>query len=116
MHRLLEVLVFVGRLDRVLAVAAVGGLFILGAAELAVRLDDPMPLLFWLPTLWGGAALIVAGHRVGNDRLRIAKVIVLLGCAIGFVPSAWTLVMPVLLIAMAIRTISRRDKILVVLS
>lgn len=33
--------------------------FLLGLGELIVRVDEPSPLLFWLPTLWGGNALCV---------------------------------------------------------
>ena len=105
--RLSEVLVLAGRFDRALGALAVSGLFALGTAEAIARLDEPMPLLFWLPTLWGGAALILLGGFLVAATSRLSKVLVLLGCAVGFVPSVWTLIMPALLVTLAIRTVSR---------
>ena len=62
---------FNGRLDLLLAGATASGLLILGIGETIARLDEPMPLFFWLPTLWGGAALVFAGGFLvrGNPRL-----------------------------------------------
>ncbi len=97
---------FNGRLDLLLARATASGLLILGIGETIARLDEPMPLFSWLPTLWGGAALVFAGGFVVRGNPRLAKVFVLVGCAAGFTPSAWTLVMPALLVTLAIRTIS----------
>jgi hypothetical protein len=105
--RLSEVLVLAGRFDRVLGALAVSGLFVLGIGEAIARLDDPMPLLFWLPTLWGGAALILVGGFLAAANSRLSKVLVLRGCAVGFLPSVWTLIMPALLVTLAIRTVSR---------
>jgi len=99
--------VFAGRLDRVLTVSAASGLFILGIGELVARLDEPAPLLFWLPTLWGGALLILSGGFLVKGNVRLSKVLVIAGCALGFVPSVWTLVMPALLVTLAIRTFTR---------
>jgi hypothetical protein len=97
---------FVGRLDRVLSALAASGLIILGIGEVVTRLDEPMPLLYWLPTLWGGAALILIGGIVGTDNTRLSKTLVLAGCIVGLMPSVWTLVMPVLLISLIIRTLT----------
>jgi hypothetical protein len=97
--------VFFGRLDRVLTALAASGLIILGIGEVLTRLNEPMPLLYWLPTLWGGAALILIGGIVGTDSTRLSKTLVVAGCAIGFMPSVWTLVMPALLITLIIRTL-----------
>lgn len=102
-----EVIVFAGRLDRVLAVSAASGLFILGIGEGVARLDEPAPLLFWLPTLWGGALLVLAGGFLVKGNVRLSKVLVVAGCALGFVPSVWTLVMPALLVTLAIRAFTR---------
>lgn len=81
-----------------------GGLFLLGAAELVVRLDEPMPLFFWLPTLWGGAALVLTGSFRASLGRQLAKVLVILGSFLGFVPSAWTVLMPVLIVTLLVRT------------
>ena len=92
--------------DRVLAAAVGGGFFLQGLAELILRLDEPMPLLFWLPTLWGGAALVLVGSFRIVDRTQLSKTLVILGALLGFVPSAWTVLMPVLIITLVIRTIA----------
>jgi hypothetical protein len=42
--------------------------------------------LFWLPTLWGGCVLIFAGGLLVKENMRLAKVLVLLGCA-GWLPA-----------------------------
>jgi hypothetical protein len=90
--------------DRVLAAAVGGGFFLLGLAELIARLDEPLPLFFWLPTLWGGAALVLVGSFRVSHGERLSKALVILGAVFGFVPSAWTLLMPVLIITLVIRT------------
>jgi hypothetical protein len=100
--------VFNSRLDRVLAATACIGLLVLGSGELVARLGEPMPLLFWLPTLWGGCALILAGGLLVKENFLLAKVLVLVGCAVGFLPSVWTLVMPAVLMTLAIRTVVTR--------
>jgi hypothetical protein len=65
-------------------------------AELVVRSDDLLPLLFWLPTLWGGGALVLLGvfGLASHHTLRTVSVVV--GTCLGLVPSFWTIVMPVL--------------------
>lgn len=91
--------------DRVLAAAVGGGFFLQGLAELIFRLDEPLPLLFWLPTLWGGAALVLVGSFRVSHRERLSKALVIIGALLGFLPSAWTVLMPVLIITLVIRTI-----------
>lgn len=97
---------FVSRLDRVLAILAASGLIVLGIGEIITRLDELAPLLFWLPTLWGGAALILIGGFAGSPSARLSKVLVVAGCALGLLPSFWTMVMPALLIVLIVRTLS----------
>ena len=94
---------FVLKFDRILAALVGGGFSLLGLAELAFRLDDPMPLFFWLPTLWGGAALVLLGSFRARGRIGISKSMVIVGAALGLLPSAWTLVMPVLIGTLAVR-------------
>lgn len=74
-----------------------------GLAELLLRLAEPAPLIFWLPTLWGGAALVLAGSFMVNRSDGVSRSMVLLGSALGFLPSAWTLVMPVLIVILIFR-------------
>lgn len=92
------------RFDRVLAAVLGGGFFLQGLAELILRLDDPTPLFFWLPTLWGGAALVFVGSFRARRSEGLSKVLVILGAALGFLPSAWTVLMPVLIVTLVIRT------------
>jgi hypothetical protein len=55
--------------------------------------------------LWGGAALVLVGSfRVGHGE-QLSKAMVIAGAFLGFLPSAWTVVMPVLVITLVIRTI-----------
>ncbi|HJQ94115.1 MAG TPA: hypothetical protein VJ935_00205 [Acidimicrobiia bacterium] len=92
-------------MDRVLAAAVAGGFFLLGVAELITRLDEPAPLLFWLPTLWGGSALVLIGaFRMGHNR-RLAKILILVGSVLGLPASAWTLLMPILILALIVRVL-----------
>ena len=90
--------------DRVLAAFIGIGFILMGVAELIFRLDEPLPLFFWLPTLWGGAALVLMGaFRVGQSE-RLGRSAIILGALLGFLPSAWTVLMPVLIIALVVRT------------
>jgi hypothetical protein len=52
--------------------------------------------------------LIFAGGLLVKENIRLARVLVLLGCAVGFLPSVWTLVMPAVLTTLAIRTVLSR--------
>jgi hypothetical protein len=85
--------------------AFVGGLFIvLGIVEVAVRVlsDDPVDrdaVVFWFLSLCGGGALILAGHfaiRTGW----VSKGLVATGCLLGSIATAWTLLLPILAIAL----------------
>jgi hypothetical protein len=98
--------VFDRRIDRVLVVVVAAGLILLGIAEVIGRLDEPGPLWFWLPTLWGGATLILVGGFVSTENRILSRALVVAGCALGLLPSMWTLVMPVLLITVIFRTLT----------
>lgn len=95
------------RVRQIVGAVLGGGLLLLGVAELVTRLDEPAPLLFWLPTLWGGGALVLLGvFRVRSSTQR-SLVCVILGALLGFLPSAWTVVMPLLSIALIFLTIQQ---------
>jgi hypothetical protein len=102
--------VFVNRFDRVLAIVVAGGLFLLGVGELVSRLDEPGPLLFWLPTLWGGAALVVLGSFRASGNTSMSKAFVIIGALLGLTPSAWTVVLPILIITLVVRTVASRPE------
>lgn len=95
------------RATRALGALVGGGLLILGVAELVARLDDPLSLLFWLPALWGGAALVLTGVFRATSRAWLSVVLVMLGAVLGLLASAWTLLMPVLALALVLLTIER---------
>ena len=87
-----------------------GGLLLLGVAEFVVRLDEPAPLLFWLPTLWGGGALVLWGVFGVRDNPQRSLLYVVLGAVLGFLPSAWTVGMPVLSVALIVLTIQQTSR------
>ena len=72
----------------------VGCLYVaLGCAEVALRLDEPGSLIFWISSLWGGGALVLYGTF---GRPEISTRLVVAGSLLGFLATAWTLVIPVL--------------------
>ena len=80
----------------------VGGVYLaLGAAEFASHLDDPGSLVFWLPSLWGGGALVLYGVF---GRAVVSAKLVTAGALIGMVATAWTLIVPILAIALVVVT------------
>ena len=79
-----------------------GGLILLGVAEFVVRLDEPGTLLFWLPTLWGGGGLVLLGVFGNGGSARRSMLLVTLGALLGFLPTAWTVVMPMLSIVLVV--------------
>jgi hypothetical protein len=98
------------RAIRILGALVGGGLLVLGIGELIVRLDDPAPLAFWLPTLWGGSGLVLFGVFGRRVNPRLSRSLVILGAVVGFLPSSWTVIMPLLSIALVILTIRRANR------
>ena len=100
------------RATRVLGAVVGGGFLILGAAELVVRLDDPLALLFWLPALFGGGALVLIGVFRTTARPTLSIVLVIVGTAAGLLASFWTILMPILgltLVVLTLRNAGRQD-------
>ena len=95
------------RAIRILGALVSGGFLMLGVAELVVRIDDPAPLAFWLPTLWGGSGLVMVGVFGRRVKPRLSRTLVILGVIVGFLPSNWTVILPLLSIALVILTIRR---------
>jgi hypothetical protein len=80
----------------------VGGLYVvLGAFEFVAHLDEPGSLAFWLPSLWGGGALILYGVFA---RSPVSAKLVTAGALVGMIATAWTLIIPVLAIALVVLT------------
>ena len=59
-------------------------------------------LWFWLPTLVGGGALVIAGTLLLPRRPGLRRVLTCVGCVLGILPTMWTLIVPVLLIILAV--------------
>lgn len=80
--------------------ATIGVVFIaLGFAELVTHLDEPLSLFFWLPALWGGGALVLVGVFGPATRPWLSLVLLVAGAFLGLLATAWTLVMPLLVVA-----------------
>ena len=85
--------------------AFVGGLFIvLGIIEVAVRVlsDEPLDwdaVAFWFLALCGGGALILAGRFAARSGWA-SKGLVAVGCLLGSIATAWTLLLPILAIVL----------------
>lgn len=82
-----------------------GGMLLLGVGELVVRLDEPAPLFFWLPTLWGGGSLVLLGVFGDSGTSPRSITCVIGGAMLGFLPTAWTVVMPLLSVALIVLTL-----------
>jgi hypothetical protein len=83
---------------------------VLGVGELLTHLDEPLSLFFWLPTLWGGGALVLVGVFRATARPQLSAVLVIIGAFLGFPATAWTVVMPVLLLTLVVLTIVRTTR------
>ena len=84
----------------------VGVVFLaLGVAELVTHLDEPLSLFFWLPALWGGGALVLAGVFRATVRPWLSDALVIIGAFLGLLATAWTVLMPVLILTLVVLTI-----------
>jgi len=84
----------------------VGGVLLgLGVAELVTHLDEPLSLFFWLPALWGGGALVLIGVFRATVRPLLSDVLVIIGAFLGLLATAWTILMPVLILTLVVLTI-----------
>lgn len=88
---------------------AVGALLLaMGVAE-TVRLvtGDGGGLAFWFGTLVGGGALVIAGTLLAERMPAPALGLTILGCAVGILPTLWTIVVPLLLITLVVLRVRR---------
>jgi hypothetical protein len=86
-------------------------LIVAGVAE-TIRLtrSGDGGLLFWFPTLVGGGALILAGTLLLPRRPTLGAALTVAGCIAGMLPTMWTLIVPVLLIVLAVGSVSRQRR------
>jgi hypothetical protein len=89
-----------------------GCLLIVGGVAETIRLtrSGDGGLLFWFPTLVGGGALILAGTLLLPKRPTLGAALTVAGCIAGMLPTMWTLVVPVLLIVLAVTSVSRQRR------
>ena len=59
---------------------------------------------FWFGTLVGGGSLVLAGTLLRTRFARVGPVLVMTGCVLGLMPTMWTIVFPLLLLALLILT------------
>ena len=80
-------------------------LVVAGAAETVrlVRTGDG-GFWFWFPTLVGGGALVIAGTLLLSRSPVRGSVLTTVGALAAILPTVWTLVVPVLLVALIIMT------------
>jgi uncharacterized membrane protein HdeD (DUF308 family) len=82
-----------------------------GVLEVFTHRNDTVPaLLFWGLSLLGGGALVLTGARIWPRRTGPALALVVVGSLGGILATAWTLLVPVLALAvivLAIRDASR---------
>lgn len=97
----------VSKAVRVLGGTIGGAFLVLGVAELVTHLDEPLTLFFWLPTLWGGGALVLIGVFGWAARTRQSPALMIVGAFLGLVAAAWTVVLPVLVLAFVVLVVVR---------
>lgn len=87
-------------------------LVVLGVAEtVRVLRSGDGGLVFWFGTLVGGGALILGGVALDGRAPAAARVLMVLGCFAGMLPTTWTLVIPALLatlIVLRVRQVPRQ--------
>jgi hypothetical protein len=88
---------------------ALGSLLVVAGIAETVRLlrTGDGGLWFWLPTLVGGGALVIAGTLTLSRNPSLGRVLTCSGCVLGILPTMWTLIVPVLLIVLAIVSLKR---------
>ena len=64
-------------------------------------------LAFWFGTLVGGGACVLAGTLLADRAPRRALALTVVGCVAGALPTAWTVVVPVLLMTYVALRLSR---------
>lgn len=64
-------------------------------------------LAFWFLSLCGGGALILIGTFVVTQRRWLSSTLVAVGCAAGSIATMWTLILPMLALALLVLTMLR---------
>ncbi len=83
-----------------------GGLLVAAGIAETVRLvqSGDGGLAFWFGTLVGGGVLILTGTLLLPRKPVTGCVLTVIGCVAGLLPTMWTVVLPLMLVALAILT------------
>lgn len=83
-----------------------GGLLVAAGIAETVRLlrSGDGGFAFWFGTLVGGGALILIGTLLLPRKPVTGCVLTTIGCVAGLLPTMWTIVVPLMLVALAITT------------
>lgn len=86
-----------------------GGLLVAAGVAETVRLlrSGDGGFAFWFGTLVGGGVLILVGTVLLPRKPAAGGVLTVIGCLAGLLPTLWTIVVPVLLLALAIAAAQR---------
>ena len=86
-----------------------GGLLVAAGVAETVRVlrSGDGGFAFWFGTLVGGGVLILVGTVLLPPRPAVGGVLTVIGCLAGLLPTMWTIVAPVLLLALAIAAAQR---------
>ena len=79
-----------------------GGLLVAAGIAETVRLvrSGDGGFVFWFGTLVGGGLLVLIGTILLPRRPTAGFVLTAIGCAAGLLPTAWTVIVPVMLVAL----------------
>ena len=86
-----------------------GGLLVAAGMAETVRLvrSGDGGFAFWFGTLVGGGVLVLTGTLLQPRKPVTGCVLTVIGCVAGLLPTMWTVVVPLLLVALAIATVKR---------
>lgn len=65
-------------------------------------------LAFWFGGLVGGGGCVLAGTLLGQRARRPSLVLTVVGCLLGALTTAWTVVVPILLMVLVVLRLSER--------
>jgi hypothetical protein len=79
-----------------------------GIAESVQAVQDPEGnLWFWFGTLIGGGALMLAGMIVSSRHPNVGRGLICVGSMMGVVATTWTVVVPLIAVAVVVLTLHR---------
>lgn len=86
-----------------------GGLLVAAGIAETVRLvrSGDGGFAFWFGTLVGGGVLVLTGTLLLPRKPDTGCVLTAIGCVAGLLPTMWTVVVPLMLVALAIATAKR---------